>query len=1003
MVLPRAWSGRPGGTGICGVSQENPATTVAQQSQVGGWENLRRMRACRISHRRLAVAGLVLGLTACRGAPDPGGPDGMSLAGRWRFRLDPDRTGVEKRWFEQTLDDSVELPGTTDTNRKGMFRDERAVDRLSRPWYWVGPAWYQRDVEIPAAWRHKRVTLFLERTKSSRVWVDSTPVGSQDSLSAPHVFDLTGAVAPGRHTLTILVDNSKLPPVGPSHAVDERTQSNWNGIVGRLELHATDPVWIEDVQVHPEAQARRVSVRATIGNITGHPVTARLDVVCSSFNVVNPADFPRQTVEVTLTNRRSMAEFTYSPGEEAPLWDEFQPALLCLTLSLKAAGWSDRRAVSFGLRDFKREGRRLTINGRPVFLRGRVDCANYPLTGHAPMEAAEWRRILGIVRACGLNHVRFHSWCPPEAAFAAADELGMYLQVEFPNKRSAFKAPDSAEAAAWNPDHLDAPVSLENVSLYEYALRESELIFRHFGNHPSFVMYTLGNELGRTPAMAELVARFRARDPRRLYAQGSNNQHWAPEPAEGDDFWVTHKTARDRPVRGAYFIGDFGGGHIEAMPPSTRVDYRDSLAGVPLPVISHEIAEFQMTPDFRELPKYTGPLKARNLEIFRERLRDAHMLDLAHDFLRASGALAAICQRADIEAALRTPELAGFQWLDLQDFPGQGTALVGMLNVFMESKGIASPESWRQFCSETVPLVLFDRYTWTTDETFTGEVRIAHHGPADLSGARVKWALEDPGGAIAGCGVFGPLTIRQGEVPPVGEIRAPLSQVAAPRKIRLTIAIERTPFLNGYDLWVYPPAIDITPPAGVRVSRRLDESTFAHLRDGGRVVLFPQLDQLTNSVAGAFATDFWCWPMFARVAAQRNLPPPPGTQGFLCDPAHPAFAAFPTEFHSNWQWWHIVKNSRPVILDAAPPDYRPIIHVIDNFARNHRLGLLFEARVGAGRLLVCASDLPKLQDHPEARQLLHSLLQYAGSDRFRPARSLDEETLRGILGGAETP
>ncbi len=957
------------------------------------------MRLCPTLRCHLAAAGLLLGQTASGSAPAPSGPDSISLTGRWRFRLDPDRTGVEERWFEQTLDDSIELPGTTDTNQKGMFRDERAVDRLSRPWYWVGPAWYQRDIEIPVAWRHKRITLVLERTKYSRVWVNSTPVGSQDSLSAPHVFDLTRVLTPGRHTLTILVDNSKLPPVGPSHAVDERTQSNWNGIVGRLELRATDGVWIEDVQVYPEVQSRRARVRATIGNLTGEPVTASLAVVCSSYNVVDPVEFGGATIAVPVTNRRHIAEFTYDLGEEAPLWDEFQPALLRMTLRLTAAGGSDQRTVSFGLREFKREGRRLTINGRPVFLRGRVDCANYPLTGHAPMDIAEWRRILGIVRAWGLNHVRFHSWCPPEAAFAAADELGIYLQVEFPNKRSAFQAPDSADAAVWNPDHLDAPPHHENVSLYEYALRESELIFRHFGQHPSFVMYTLGNELGRTPAMAELVAQFRARDPRRLYAQGSNNQHWSPEPAEGDDFWVTAKTARDRPVRGAYFIGDFGGGHIEAVPPSTRLDYRDSLVGVTLPVISHEIAEFQMAPDFREISKYTGPLKARNLEIFRERLRDAHMLDLAHDFLRASGALAAICQRADIEAALRTPELAGFHWLDLQDFPGQGTALVGMLNVFLESKGIATPETWRQFCNETVPLCLFDRYTWMTHETFTGEIRIAHYGAADLPRARVQWTLEDPGGLIAASGGFGPLTIRQGNVVPVGEIRAPLARVTAPRKIRLTIAIEHTPFWNTYDLWVYPPTVDTSPPAGVRVSRRLDEATFAHLREGGRAVLFPFLDQLTNSVAGAFATDFWCWPMFARVAAQRHLPPPPGTQGFLCDPAHPVFADFPTEFHSNWQWWQIVKNSRPVILDAAPTEYRPLIHVIDNFARNHRLGLLFEARVGAGRLLVCASDLPGLQHHPEARQLLHSLLRYAGSDRFQPAHSLDETMVRGLLGG----
>jgi hypothetical protein len=896
-----------------------------------------------------------------------------------------------------SLDDTVALPGTTETNGKGPIRDDPAVDRLSRPRYWVAPAWYQRDVEIPAGWRGKRITLLLERAKHTQVWIDGTLAGSQDSLSAPHVFDLSRLLAPGRHALTVLVDNSKLPPVGPSHAVDERTQSNWNGLLGRLELRATDPVWIEDVQAYPDVTGRQARVRAVIGNNTGAPVTGRIDVVCASFNIDVPTTFRTQTVAVAATERRTVVEFVHAPGGDVPLWDEFQPALLRMTVVLATPAGADRREVEFGLREFRRDGRRLAINGRTVFLRGRIDCANYPLTGHAPMDKAEWRRVLGIVRDWGLNHVRFHSWCPPDAAFAAADELGMYLQPEFPNKRSAFKAPDAAEAAVWNADYLEVPPAREGVSLYDYALRETELILRHYGNHPSFVMYTLGNELGRNPAMYELVARFRARDPRRLYAQGSNNQHWAPELAEGDDFWVTKGTAKDRPVRGAYFVGDFGGGHIYTRPPSTRVDYTNSIRDVPAPVVAHEIAQFQVTPDFREIPNYTGPLNARNLEVFRQRLEDAHMLDLAHDFMRASGALAAICDREDIEAAIRTPGLGGFHWLDLQDFPGQGTALVGMLNVFMESKGIATPEAWREFCSAIVPLCRFDKYTWTSDEAFTADVQVAHYGPADLQDARVSWKLGDATGRVLGSGVFDPATIRPGGVFPVGAIRAPLAQIGNPAKLELIAAIEGTPYRNRYPLWVYPPRVETAPPAGVLVTNRLDAPTFAHLEGGGRVLLFPRLDGLTNAVDGAFPTDFWCWPMFARAAVQQKIPPAPGTQGFLCDPKHAAFAEFPTEFHSNWQWWRIVKNARPIILDETPADYRPVVHVIDNFARNHKLGLLFETNVGPGKLLVCASDLPALQEHPEARQLLFSLLRYVGSHRFQPAMTLDRTTLEMIL------
>jgi hypothetical protein len=945
-----------------------------------------------------ALAAWMFVFSAIAGEQD----NSISLAGTWRFRLDPNSVGVTNQWFKETLEDSVTLPGTTDTNQKGVFKDEQAVDRLSRVWYWKGPAWYQREVVIPESWKGKRITLLLERTKTMRVWVDDKDCGTDDTLSAPQVFDLTRAVTPGRHTLTVLVDNAKLPPVGPAHAVDERTQSNWNGIVGKMELRATDPVLLEDVQVYPDAAGKQARVRVVVGNVTGQPAAGKLAVNCRSYNVATPADFAAQSVEVQAPDARNLVEFVYQPGETAPLWDEFQPAMLRLDLRLvTAAGgqsFADQRAISFGLRDFKRDGQRLAINGRTIFLRGRLDCANYPLTGYPPMDKDGWLRVLGILRDWGLNHVRFHSWCPPEAAFVAADELGMYLQPELPNKRSAFKAPENTDAPKRNIDYLDVPGSDPNASLYDYALREAELIFRHFGNHPSFVMFTLGNELGRNPAMFELVARFQKRDPRHLYAQGANNMHWQPSYAEGDDFWVTGKTGKNLPVRGAFFPGDFpGGGHIDSQPPSTLVNYYDSIKDVPVPVISHETAEFEVAPDFREIPQYTGVLKARNLEIFQQRLKDANMLDLSHDFVRASGALAAICQREDIEAALRTPGLGVFQWLDIQDFPGQGTALVGMLNVFMESKGINTPAKWRQFCSETVPLLLLRKYTWTTDETFTGEIKIAHYGPADFAGARVNWTLGDGERSRVASGTLGPLTIKQGGLASVGQIRVPLEKVKAPRQMKVTVAIEGTKYSNTYDIWVYPPKVDNTAPKEVLVTNRLDAATLKFLADGGKVLLFSRTNDPKRTVGAAFATDFWCWPMFAKAAIAQKIEPAPGTQGFLCDPNHPALAEFPTEFHSNWQWWQIVKNSRPIILDETPADYRPTIHVIDNFARNHKLGLLFETKVGPGKLLVCASDLPALQDHPEARQLMHSLLRYVGSPAFAPQTELGSESLKKLL------
>ena len=928
----------------------------------------------------------------------------IPLAGTWKFQLDAENVGTKEKWFARKLEDSVRLPGTTDENLKGIYQDEKPADRLARVWYWKGPAWYQREVTIPESWAGKRITVFFERTKNTRVWVDQTFCGRDDTLSAPQIFDVTRAMTPGTHDLTVLIDNAKLPPVGPAHAVDERTQTNWNGIIGRMELRATDPVWIEDVQIYPNAARKEARVRLVIGNTTGMPATGKITTGCESYNIAKPAGFKTQSVEVAAPGRENVVEFVYQPGDGVPLWDEFQPALLRLDLKLETmAGvqsFADQRSARFGMRDFAREGNLLKNNGRTVFLRGRLDCANYPLTGYPPMDKAEWRRLLTIQKQWGLNHIRFHSWCPPAAAFEAADELGFYFQAELPNKRSAFNAPDNKDAAIHNIDWLDENGDGTGVSLFDYGKREGELIFEHFGNSPSFSMFTLGNEIGRNEGMFELVAHFKKTDPRHLHAQGSNNMHWEPSLAEGDDFWVTGKVEKDaRPLRGSFSLADFPGAPIESFPPSTMFDFSKSIAGIAVPLIGHETGQYQVYPDFRDIPKFTGVTRARNFEIFRERLKAAGMLDQAHDFVRASGALASICYREDIEMALRTPGFGGFQLLDIQDFPGQGTALVGMLNDFMESKGVIEPDRWREFCSETVPLFRMEKYTWTADETLKGRLQVAHYGAETLRDASIIATVTDAGGKQLASMRFPPVTLEPGGLRVIGDYSLPLGSlgISAPRKLTLTFQIDGSAHRNSYPIWLYPTKVDNRAPDGVMIANTfMADATQAHLASGGKVLLLPKLDKLPHGVPGGFQCEFWS-PMFAESAKKRGGPQPPGTLGILCDPASPALAAFPTEFHSNWQWWHLVKNSRPIAFDGSPDDFRPLVQVIDNFARNQKLGLIAETKVGKGGMLICAIDLLGHQDKPEARQLLHSLLRYLDSPAFAPKAGLDAALLTRLL------
>lgn len=927
----------------------------------------------------------------------------LPLDGTWKFQLDPKNAGMEEKWFTRELEDSIRLPGTTDENHKGIQQDERPTDRLMRPWFWKGPAWYQREVRIPESWKGKRITLFLERTKNSRAWVNGTFVGRENSLSAPHVFDVTQTMKPGKQTITVLIDNSKLPPVGPSHQVDERTQTNWNGILGRMELRATDPVWIKDAQVYPNAAKKEARVRVVVGNITGQAAEGTLAVTCSHKSSVKTIDLAAHRVKVNAGGAESVVEFIYQPGDAVPLWDEFSPVLLDMSLKLETAAngtrFHDTHSLSFGMRDFSAKRNLLQVNGTTIFLRGRLDCANYPLTGYAPMDKAEWMRIYGILREWGLNHVRFHSWCPPKAAFEAADELGFYLQVELPNKRSAFNAEDSKEAAHHNIDFLEGENMDESMALYDYGKREGELILRQFGNHPSFVMFTLGNELGRSEGMFELVGHFKKLDPRRLYAQGSNNMHWNPSLAAGDEFWVTGKVGNDTlPIRGSFYIHDFDKGAIEFNPPGTLDDFTDSIQGVPVPLIGHETGQFQVYPDFRDIPKFTGVLKARNYEIFRERLEKAGMLDQSHDFVRASGALAAICYREDIELALRTPGFGGFQLLDIMDFPGQGTALVGLLNVFMESKGVIGPVQWREFCAPTVPLLRVEKLTWTAGELFTGDVQIAHYGPADIPDATLKGTLKDHTGKVLAAMTCPPVSIKRGGITSAGKWTLPFESLknAWPQKLTLTLSMDGTDIHNSYPVWVYPGQVD-TRPGNVLVSNNFtDAETKTRLAAGGKVLLLPKPENLPHSVPGGFQCEFWS-PMFAQSARKRGIQEPPGTLGILCDPKHPALARFPTEFHSNWQWWHLVKNSRPIAYDGTPNDFRPTVQVIDNFDRNHKLGLIAETRVGKGSMLICAIDLQAHQDKPEARQMLHSLLRYMDSPDFAPKHELDAGLLTKLL------
>ncbi|HEX8465921.1 MAG TPA: hypothetical protein VF627_15010, partial [Abditibacterium sp.] len=859
-----------------------------------------------------------------------------------------------------------QLPGTTETNKKGTVRGPGWTGQLTRVYKFEGPAYYQREITVPANWANKRVSLYLERTKPTQVWIDGRALGENVLLTAPHEYTV-GNLTPGTHRLTVLVDNSVIPIPGDMHQLSDNTQGNWNGILGKIELRATDAVWLEDVQLYPDAATKTVRVRAKIGNASGQSGSGTVSVSAKG----NGVSGATRRVPISWNAGESTAQFDVPLGTRAALWSEWKPNLHEMTLQLRGAGVQDERKVSFGLRRFTSGPQGFAINGRPTFLRGKHDAAVFPLTGHPPMDVAGWRRYLQVCKDFGINHLRFHTNTPPEAAFTAADEMGVYLQPEIP---------------FWGDFTEDIKTRVKP---------EGEAIMRAFGNHPSFVMFALGNENRNSrEIMGSLVTELRALDPRHLYAQGSNNFAWDPQLMPTDDFLVSARVKNSpqspsRNVRGSHATVDAADGHVQVGPANTLKDYSEAISGLAKPAISHETGQYTTFPDFKEIPKYTGVMRAHNLEIFRKKLVDAGMIDQVDDFALASDVLSMLCYREEIETALRTPRMGGFDLLDLQDFPGQGTALVGMVNALLEPKPGISAAQFRQFCAPTVLLARFPKYGWTNNETLTATLQVAHYGEADLPRARLSWTLRDAAGKVVRSGKMPRLNVMQGGVRELGLLSLPLAGLQTPSQLKLELALDGTAIKTSYPLWIYGSQNAPVAPQNVAVAKSFDADTRARLARGERVFLV--LDgqkQLAHTVGGGFATDFWNFPMFHNK---------PGTMGLLTDPKTPALASFPTEMHSNWQWFDIAFRAQPLVLDATPQGYRPIVQVIDNMERNHRLGLVFEFKVGNGRLLVCASDLTTMQDKPEARQLMSSLMSYAASEKFNPQTEMTPDALSELF------
>ena len=405
------------------------------------------------------------------------GNETVDLSGKWQFKLDPKKIGEKDGWFNHQLADSIKLPGTTDEAGYGEKTVGSDDGTLTRVYKYYGPAWYSKEIDVPADWTGKDLEFFMERAMwKTIVWVDGRKVGSYDSLAAPHVYNL-GKLTPGKHRLTVSIDNSLIYNIGDKgHSYGDHMQTIWNGMVGRIEIRPLNSLHIASLKTYTDVDNSSLKV---VTDLKGKAADSTLAYVLK---------FDGSTVaEKTVTVASGKVE-TVIPVENLKTWSHISPNLYELTTTLTIPGGTETKTETVGFRKVSHDGTHFLVNDIKTYMRGNLDNCHFPLTGYADMNAKGWERILKIQKDYGLNHIRFHSWCPPEAAFIAADKLGMYLQPEcgiwidgWMKGRSQYK-PDGLGKG---PKEVDT-----------YVENELNHIIEAYGNHPSFTMVSIGNELG---------------------------------------------------------------------------------------------------------------------------------------------------------------------------------------------------------------------------------------------------------------------------------------------------------------------------------------------------------------------------------------------------------------------------------------------------------------------------------------------------------------------------
>ncbi len=894
----------------------------------------------------------------------------IDLQGTWELYLD----GEKHYQTPPKGKDTIVLPDSTAHAKKGKENLTPNVGYMTDRFYFEGYAWYSREIVVEKEWEKKQITLFLERTRISTVYIDGKEISTENSLCGYHEHDLTGELSEGKHVLTIRVDNTNYPTRG-GHMTSPDTQTNWNGIVGRIELQIRENIYPYNLQVDAKTP-ENITITADIyGSDEGN---AHIMICRKTGELLYEANHAYENGHL---------QIPLALDGDNLLWDEYHTNLLYAEASVE----SESVSAYFGIRKLSSEGRRMLVNDKEVFWRGKHDGLVFPNTGYAPMSVEEWKKVFATAKEYGINHYRFHTCCPPDAAFSAADEMGIYMEPELP---------------FWGT--IAAPgEEYYNEAEQEYLIEEGYRILKNYGNHPSFVMFSMGNELwGNMERINSFLHNYKLVDDRHFYTQGSNNFQFCPAVLEDEDVFCGVRLAGDRLFRGSYAMCDAPQGHIQTEEPNSSHNYdaiivpqtvvqssggedeieiqygtgtkkvkavdSDGVLIPEVPVISHEIGQYDFFPDFDELGRYEGSQQPLYLEVYRERMEKSDTYKQWRDFFEATGTFAIDCYRRELEAALRSKELSGFQLLDLQDFPGQNVALVGVLNAWMESKGLITPKAWRQFCSDAVILGELTSFIATEKEEISMPVRLSVCNWDSFDGKELTYQITMNSVMIQGGSM--PVVKGQTRLQEVGVVEFTVPALEKPEKIEITLRVSDTEITNHYTLWAYPNVdIKITEQGITCGDKKLliaqsMELAQEYKQKGQPFVYIPQMKE--EDVEGTYCTDFWNYPMFRSISESMNRKVPIGTLGLYIPKNNGLQKYFPCECYSTPQWYHLIMHSHCSVLDGCE-NTEILVQPIDNVERCHKLGMLYKK----DGIYVCTSRLWEISEHPEVRAFAKALVE----------------------------